>query len=801
MITAQRQHIFTTVMLAIMAVFLVYIGTFKMLDRDFWWHIKSGEIMVNTHHLISVEPFAYTRAGQPYVATHEWLAQIILYLVYHAAGINGIIVFRIATIFVTFGLLLMIDKRRVWLNSLLVILAANAAQGGFMDRPQLFSFMIFAGWMWLATSLLDRPITKKDVAIGVGLQLLWVNLHGAASLLGFLVLGAVVVQRLWDWYRSPSAAKSQYKSDFMCLAWWLGLLVVALFLSPSGYQNITYLHSLLTDQTTQFISEWQPRPWAQYLPDLAPLWLLGAVALWFGRRRWVFAGLLLLVMGYLSRQALRHEMFLVFTLVAIIIYQLKDSVRFEKFLNWWQGRKKVVAATLVILIAILAGYTHAHYNNFAQKDQIYGFGTFDLAKGAADFIDKQHLTGHMFNTYGIGGYLLYREYPNRQVFIDGRNVDYGFVFMSQAFVAGSDVAQWQKLVDTYNITYAVIDYDAIKTKDSLPYSQHVEKNPDWALVYLDDWTAIYVKRIPANQAVIDKFAFHQLTATQLEFGLQAADKTQADVAELVQELQRVAAANSAGYKAANELANFYVSQGQIDLATQAAAAAHQAQPKRAPVYATMASVAAVQEHWPEAAADYRQMIWLAGDSYPDLNYAAVADVMTKAHEPGWAWWYRLWAHFKGQKASAPVLPTPVPSSSPLSPATNAAVQADVGAIESETAKDIQTFNDQGVDAANQGKRDEAKADFLKALALDPGYPVTNNNLGVWYEQGGDFDQALTYYKEALQRTDMYAEAHYNLATVYYHQGDYKDALSEAQKAKAQGYANSQQLIDLITGKL
>ena len=104
-------------------------------------------------------------------------------------------------------------------------------------------------------------------------------------------------------------------------------------------------------------------------------------------------------------------------------------------------------------------------------ENLFGYGQFDFAKGAVDFLEREKITGTMFNTYGIGGYLLYRGYPDRKVFIDGRNVDYGLDFMARTYAGGVDADRWKALEDEYNLTYAVVDYDAIRTLESLPYSQ------------------------------------------------------------------------------------------------------------------------------------------------------------------------------------------------------------------------------------------------------------------------------------------------------------------------------------------
>ena len=68
-------------------------------DPDFWWHLKTGQYLWETHRLPAPDPFAYTTAGageaypgealtRHFNLTHEWLAQALMYLVWRGAGLR-----------------------------------------------------------------------------------------------------------------------------------------------------------------------------------------------------------------------------------------------------------------------------------------------------------------------------------------------------------------------------------------------------------------------------------------------------------------------------------------------------------------------------------------------------------------------------------------------------------------------------------------------------------------------------------------------------------------------------------------
>lgn len=795
-LTATQKKIASYVMIAIVVGFVGYICSFKILDRDFWWHVKAGEVMTQTKSLIQTEPFAYTRAGQPYLATQSWLAEVALYEIHHAFGTNGIIVFRTLSMIVVFGALLAMNKKHMWLTTLFVILAANSAQPAFIERPQLFTFMLFAIFVALALRVLERGLSVRLAATMLGVEILWVNMHGAAAFLGIFIVVCLALQRAY-----VQREKFQWKP------WaYLGIgMVLAFFVSPSGYYNITYMFQLLSDKTIVFIEEWQPRPLAVYLGEMGVLWIAAVWSLWSTRRNWVFCTALLVGVGFLSLRALRHEVLFVIAAVGITIYQLHYSKRFERFAQYLATRQMLAGLLLLISVFGLLRYTKNHYQNFAQQDQLFGYGAFTPAKGAYNFIEKHDLQGNMFNTYGIGGYLLNRGYPERKVYIDGRNVDYGFEFMNATYEGGLDGEHWKLLEDKYNLSYAIIDYMAIAKVGRAGYSVHLDKNPNWKLVYLDDWTGVYVKNIPENQDVIRASTYSLLTPINIDKGEVLDMLTVENKDVMIQELRRVIDGNTDGVKARILLARIYMADRKLSEARTLLGEVKNIQPHLADTYQLLAGIAHEEQQEVESITNYRTMLKHTGKAYPDINYRAIADVFTKAGHPFRAAYYRWLAkpEINQQTLGAQGNPLsddqvlgdaqPLPSDGPIT-------QDTIGDLFAGIAADLQKNNDEGVALAQQRKFPEAKEMFMEALKLDPGNPQTLNNLGVLFLETGDEAAALDYLKRALERTDEYADAHYNLGILYYRQQKYQDALKEAELAQKYGRDNKS-LLEAIQGKL
>lgn len=754
---------------AIAAIF--WVCTYKIMDRDFWWHITAGRIMLQTHAIIRIDPFAYTRVGQPYFANYEWLAQIILSLIYKFTGSTGIILFRGIVATSTVGILLTLAKRTRFAYLLLGVWAVVITKGSWLERPQLFTFVLFATFLALAFRLLDAESVKSRIRLCIGLvatEFLWVNLHGGAAILGCAIATFLFVQAVVD--PTPHMRGSERTRTLLLLGATLGAAALAFVLPPNGIGSLRYLWSLLSDQTILYIAEFRPRDWVPYIIELWPFIVFACVSLWFGRRHWIFNLLLLLMVAFLSRQAVRNEIFLVLACIATTFYQWERSETGDRIMQRLaRGGVGIVLLATIVTLA-LGNIAYARSMEFERGDNLFGFGQFDLARGAFDFLEHAHVTGNMFNTYGIGGYLIYRGYPDRKVFMDGRNVDYGMEYLTHAYAAGVSPEEWDALTKRYDIGYAVIDYDAIRLKDRIPYSTILDRNPQWSLVYLDDWVAVYLKNTPQNQPIIDAYRYRVITATDLQFNSGFENMKDDALPPLLAELQRVRRDNPEGSKATLAIAKIDLRLGRISEATDLAKEALRIRPYSPEPYEILGAAAVSQQQWNLAADAYAHLLSSAGQSYPDINYGFIADVFEKAGRP-WAAWLLRW------RTHAPTPPAP-PSS-----ATGAAVAHGSGqSLPVNPARDAEAFNDKGIAQAENKQYADAEQSFQNAIKLNPSYAEAWNNLCALRLTLARYKDAIDACKRAVKEHDDYGDAHFNLALGYYRSGAKELALTEATRA-------------------
>jgi hypothetical protein len=171
-------------LLAVSALFLLGLFSPEIYDTDFWWHLRTGQYIVETRSLPSPDPFAWTTAQardtypgesrtRQFNLTHEWLAQAILYGAWRAGGFAGVVAMRAASLTAVCGLIgLAAWRRRRSLPG--AVAAAFAASSVFaifaLDRPYQVTFL------FLAATLVAMEY-RRHLWFLPPLFLVWANCH------------------------------------------------------------------------------------------------------------------------------------------------------------------------------------------------------------------------------------------------------------------------------------------------------------------------------------------------------------------------------------------------------------------------------------------------------------------------------------------------------------------------------------------------------------------------------------------------------------------------------------------------
>jgi hypothetical protein len=482
--------------LGLSALLLMAWSTPETLDPDTWWHLKTGQYIVQHHGLPVPDPFAFTTylGKQAYRTeeltryfnlTHEWLSQILLYLTYASSGFTGLILLRAALI-TTFCALMGLatySRTKGFYRSVGAALAAATVACQFTaDRPYLFTFV------FLAATVAILEFRRWRFWILPALFLVWANFHGG-FFVGWLALGAYCAESLFLRLRG----KPQPDERLLWLAAIACILVSGI--NPNGFHVIPVMFSYRSSVLQSSVWEWQyPLPWP---PTPFSTLLAGAVAMVFWKRRetrpvdW----LLLFGFGTLAMLAVRN----------IFLAALVGPLLIASYIPWKKAFPAAAEFLVAILLLVGIGIPIVEGKAFQFHAADWKF-----PGGAADFLLAHHISGRMLNTYEIGGYLIWRLWPQEKVFVDGRALNEAAFQDYQRMAGNADSTTGKSAEDLlaqYGIEVIVMDgfeYNS-GTPYMLPAALSDPKQTEWKLVYMDSVAVVYMRHPPPDVRVLNSF--------------------------------------------------------------------------------------------------------------------------------------------------------------------------------------------------------------------------------------------------------------------------------------------------------
>jgi hypothetical protein len=213
----------------------------ELYDSDVWWHLRSGQWIVEHGRAPYVDPFTFGSEGRPWIDLH-WLFQLLVLLAFRAGGLGAVILFAAAVI--TLAVLLALAARPRGGSVVVVLLCWLAALVliGFRSqpRPEILTLLFLSCYLAILSRADDRPALAWLLP---AVQLLWVNSQGLFAL-GPAVLGLWLSARLvplfWQRLRGRAVAPARPRR------WWghvLGaslLVVVVCLLNPYGVNGALF---------------------------------------------------------------------------------------------------------------------------------------------------------------------------------------------------------------------------------------------------------------------------------------------------------------------------------------------------------------------------------------------------------------------------------------------------------------------------------------------------------------------------------------------------------------------------------
>jgi hypothetical protein len=435
-----------TILGAVVAAFFVILTVVRgPVDADYWWHLATGRLILESGSVPSVDPFSFAYDGA--WVTHEWLGEVVI------AGLVDTVGFPVtAALFggMTAAALLLpafaLHRRGVWVRALLpwVVIGTYALASYATVRPQVISWLLLA--VLVVVLMRIGPGDRYRPWLVIPLMLAWANLHGL-WVVGLGVIGIYVAFTLFG--RTPLSPRRWTAVGMLAGA------AVASAATPAGPAGLLYPLRYLRrdDWGTAFIAEWQAADFTDPRQFGIALLILGVIL--FGRRAtsgWLAT---IAVVGLASAVlAVRNAPLAVVLSLPMLALALDAWLGDPREVSAARGRQRrmlelglggiLMAAMVVVLPQAITG----------SEDSVFPTEAFDRLEGAAP-------DARLLVDYDWGGYAIHRlSDAGGQVFIDGRSDMYPREIFEGYLALRAAEDGWESLADRYGVEAILLPPDA-----------------------------------------------------------------------------------------------------------------------------------------------------------------------------------------------------------------------------------------------------------------------------------------------------------------------------------------------------
>ena len=480
--------------------FSIILVTYPVFDFDLYWHLANGREMVNSGKIVSEEVFSYTHPGEKF-ANHEWLGQIILYLIWIAFGASGLLGLKLIIVTLTVWLLYRTLRNEGTVSAvagLLCIFTVLAGVNRYHERPELFTLLGMVSLGMILYGFRSQRISPRWLWLVPLMLVVWDWLHSALYGIIFLtlfVIGENAKQRVaWLRHQQILSADSLRTLNFGFM-----LTLLAMLVNPFGVRSYGILVGYAVGQGNfnQVITEYMPVNWEEFKVFILMLMWTVLLTVRHWRRVDVTHLLLLVVFGLTALRFNRATSIAAIMLAPILADLLRISIQQtqSKLAHRFHVAMLVSAGILMVVYSYSIKFGETEVQS--DSDQFHYLKIYDTAfgytldesiypVGAVNFIKEQKLKGHLYNSGNLGAYLSYYITPERRIF------QYNVSVFGDPFYYVRHPDELEK----WNIDYAIVDTQS-EIKALFPMSE-------WAPVYHDEAAVLMVRRTPENARLIQE---------------------------------------------------------------------------------------------------------------------------------------------------------------------------------------------------------------------------------------------------------------------------------------------------------
>jgi hypothetical protein len=498
-----RKKGFNNLILVVVLLLVFLMASRTPLDSDMWWHLRSGQIMVENGKPLLTDVFSYTRAGAEWT-NHSWLGEVLLYIIFQIAGWLSLSTWM----GVTAALIAWFIWKQIPVNGFLrvgfVLFASIVSAPLWTPRPQFFSLLFLSGLAWWIASDFQKPARK--IWLLLPFFILWSNIH-AGFVLGILLLITCALGVFLDGISrdKPDRNVNLVKARLLAACAAGGYAVAAI--NPNGIKMwFIPFETVGVDVLRQFIQEWaspdfhSPEVWA--FAALISLLIIG-LALNSQKMRFqnLIPGVFFLLLSLYARRNIAAAAVVITPWLASIYTDIFAKIHLTDFLpekiryllrNFQNdpstGPSHLLARILNLsIVGLLSLVCFVKLFAVSQLVLVDAFIQKSMPTEAVNFLKSSpRIAGQLFNSYNWGGYLIY-TLPGQKVFIDGRTDLFGDEILGEWLKVVQAGDGWEKILQQRGVSRILIEPDRPLAK-ILPFT-------GWKEIYRDSIAVIFEKMV------------------------------------------------------------------------------------------------------------------------------------------------------------------------------------------------------------------------------------------------------------------------------------------------------------------
>jgi len=389
-------------------------------ENDVWWHIRTGEWIVQHHQLPRTDPFSSTGAGKPWVA-YSWPFEIATYEIVKQWDLLGLIAISIILwMGMTLALFYLIRRFQppFWISATLAFVGSIVMTRVTSSRPGPLTVIFFCLVLGLLIEAQRQNSVRKLWPVPI-LIWMWANVH-VQFVYGLFIFGLFCMIPVFEWVLSkfgivPGPGAKHLPAKWMCGT--LALSTALTFANPYGVGVYRVLWEFVQQPNLyKFINETKAMQFDLKVHFIVlVICLVGALVL--GRQpRIQPIWAIMFFWAALSGFHAERDIWLTTVISVCIIadyFAQRNSTPAPVDRRVWLG------AFALVLICLVVRFKTAPTNH-----ELGSLVASRMPLGAVAYVHEHHLQGPMFNDFDWGGFLIY-ALPEIPVVIDGRTNIHG----------------------------------------------------------------------------------------------------------------------------------------------------------------------------------------------------------------------------------------------------------------------------------------------------------------------------------------------------------------------------------------